>query len=66
MLYVDLIKLIDEKEVCVPNWWFEVFSVIHMMATLTLTEANLMLISKDHSTSGNRIVSSGMLFLLID
>lgn len=46
------------QEVCVQSWWFEVFSVIHMMATLTLTEANTMLLSKDQSTSSNRIVSS--------
>ncbi|XP_017246757.1 uncharacterized protein LOC108218353 [Daucus carota subsp. sativus] len=46
------------QEVCVQNWWFEVYSVIHMMATLTLTEANSILISKDQSTGSDRIVSS--------
>ncbi|XP_074372196.1 uncharacterized protein LOC141712957 isoform X2 [Apium graveolens] len=46
------------QEVCVQSWQFEVFSVIHMMATLTLTEANSMLTSKDQATSSDRTVSS--------
>lgn len=62
---VNMIKIINEQEVCFQSWWFEVYSVIHMMATLTLTEANSILTSKDQSTSSDRIVSSGMLFPLI-
>lgn len=54
------------QEVCVQNWWFEVLSVIHMMATLTLTEANSMLISTDHSTSRDRIVSSDSMRNAVD
>uniref|UniRef100_A0A5B7AMU4 BRO1 domain-containing protein n=1 Tax=Davidia involucrata TaxID=16924 RepID=A0A5B7AMU4_DAVIN len=47
-----------KQEVCVANSWFELLSVIHMMAMLTLTEANSMLIPKDHSSSCERIVSA--------
>ncbi|KAI8533364.1 hypothetical protein RHMOL_Rhmol10G0003500 [Rhododendron molle] len=39
----------DGLEVCVANSWFELLSVIHMMAMLTLTEANSMLISENQS-----------------
>ncbi|KAJ8771976.1 hypothetical protein K2173_027153 [Erythroxylum novogranatense] len=46
------------KETSVANIWFEVLSVIHMMAILTLFEANALLIPKDHSGSGVRILSS--------
>lgn len=40
------------------NTWFELLSVLHMMAMLALTEANLKLIPKDGSLS-ERLVSAG-------
>lgn len=46
------------QEICVANSWFEILSVIHMMAMLALTEANSMLIPKDHSGSSERLVSA--------
>ncbi|KAK4417939.1 hypothetical protein Salat_2206600 [Sesamum alatum] len=45
------------QEICVANSWFELFSVLHMMAMLTLMEANLKLIPKDSSLS-ERLVSA--------
>ncbi|KAJ4823181.1 hypothetical protein Tsubulata_015121 [Turnera subulata] len=51
-------NLEDEKqENSVANSWFEILSVIHMMAMLTLWEANSMMIPKD-SGSGVRVLSS--------
>ncbi|XP_061969078.1 uncharacterized protein LOC133692273 isoform X1 [Populus nigra] len=46
------------KENSVANSWFELLSVIHMIAMLNLSEANSMMIPKDHSGSGIRVVSS--------
>ncbi|XP_028780264.1 uncharacterized protein LOC114736570 [Neltuma alba] len=43
---------------CVANAWFEVLSIVHLMAMLTLSEADSLLIPKDHSGSGIRVVSS--------
>ncbi|KAE9449015.1 hypothetical protein C3L33_19086, partial [Rhododendron williamsianum] len=48
----------DGQEVGVANSWFELISVIHMMAMLTLTEANSMLISENQSGSSERLVSA--------
>ncbi|KAI3457789.1 hypothetical protein Pfo_014452 [Paulownia fortunei] len=45
------------QEICVANSWFELLSVLHMMAMLTLMEANLKLIPKDSSLS-ERLVSA--------
>ncbi|KAB5520889.1 hypothetical protein DKX38_025208 [Salix brachista] len=42
----------------VANSWFELLSVIHMIAMLHLSEANSLMIPKDHSGSGIRVVSS--------
>ncbi|KAJ6777023.1 hypothetical protein OIU74_001074 [Salix koriyanagi] len=42
----------------VTNSWFELLSVIHMLAMLHLSEANSLMIPKDHSGSGIRVVSS--------
>ncbi|XP_065866493.1 uncharacterized protein [Euphorbia lathyris] len=47
-----------EHENPVANSWFELLSVLHMMAILTLSEANSLMIPKDHSGSGIRLVSS--------
>ncbi|KAK7377590.1 hypothetical protein VNO80_03018 [Phaseolus coccineus] len=42
----------------VANTWFEVLSAVHLMAMLTLSEADSMMIPKDSSGSGFRVVSS--------
>ncbi|KAJ0113476.1 hypothetical protein Patl1_03107 [Pistacia atlantica] len=46
------------QETCVANSWFELLSVVHMMAMLTLSEANTLMIPKDYSGSGVRVVST--------
>ncbi|GLT81619.1 hypothetical protein SLE2022_000600 [Rubroshorea leprosula] len=46
------------QESCVANAWFELLSVVHMMAMLTLSEADSLMIPKDKSGSGFRVVSS--------
>uniref|UniRef100_A0A6N2MMS6 BRO1 domain-containing protein n=1 Tax=Salix viminalis TaxID=40686 RepID=A0A6N2MMS6_SALVM len=46
------------QENSVANSWFELLSVIHMLAMLHLSEANSLMIPKDHSGSGIRVVSS--------
>lgn len=53
-------KILEDgrQEICVANSWFEVLSVVHMMAMLTLSEANSLLIPKDDLDSGERIVST--------
>ncbi|KAM5582093.1 hypothetical protein ABKV19_011014 [Rosa sericea] len=43
---------------CIANSWFEVLSVVHMMAMLALSEADTLMIPKDHSGSSIRTVSS--------
>ena len=43
----------------IANAWFEVLSAVHLMAMLTLSEADSLMIPKDHSGSGFRVVSSG-------
>ncbi|CAL1398526.1 unnamed protein product [Linum trigynum] len=46
------------QEAGLSNCWFELLSVVHMMAMLTLAEANSLMIPKDYSGSGLRLVSS--------
>ncbi|KAM7280847.1 hypothetical protein ACFE04_007981 [Oxalis oulophora] len=46
------------QETCVANSLFELLSVIHMMAVLTLSEANSVMIPKDYSGTGVRIIST--------
>ncbi|PON61235.1 BRO1 domain containing protein [Parasponia andersonii] len=46
------------QEIGVATSWFELLSVIHLMAMLTLAEADSLMIPKDHSGSGIRVVSS--------
>lgn len=46
------------QENSVANSWFELLSAIHMIAMLTLSEANTLMIPKDRSGSGIRVVSS--------
>ncbi|KAK4603165.1 hypothetical protein RGQ29_011939 [Quercus rubra] len=48
----------QHQETCIANSWFEVLSVVHLMAMLTLLEADSLMIPKDHSGSGIRVVSS--------
>lgn len=43
----------------IANVWFEVLSAVHFMAMLALSEADSLMIPKDHSGSGFRVVSSG-------
>lgn len=44
-------------ETCISNSWFELLCVIYMLAVLTLSEANELLIPKDSGESSQRIVS---------
>ncbi|XP_054802633.1 uncharacterized protein LOC129306200 isoform X2 [Prosopis cineraria] len=46
------------QDSCIANAWFEVISAVHLMAMLTLSEADSLMIPKDHSSSGIRAVSS--------
>ncbi|KAL1547407.1 hypothetical protein AAHA92_23891 [Salvia divinorum] len=47
----------EREEICVSNSWFELLCVVHMMAMLTLMEANEKLIPKESSLS-ERLVSA--------
>ncbi|KAM2203704.1 hypothetical protein ACFX1S_023438 [Malus domestica] len=47
-----------KQEACAANSWFEVLSVLHLMAMLTLSEADTLMIPLDHSGSTTRTVSS--------
>ncbi|KAL1830949.1 hypothetical protein ACET3Z_000600 [Daucus carota] len=51
-------------QVCVKDSWFELLSVVHMMATLTLREANSKLISKDPTS--DRVVTSDSMSNAVD
>ncbi|KAH1194170.1 BRO1 domain-containing protein BROX [Glycine max] len=42
----------------ISNTWFEVLSSVHLMAMLTLSDADSLMIPKDPSGSGFRVVSS--------
>lgn len=44
--------------------WYEVLSVVHMMAMLALFEANLILIPKNGQVGNERKVSEGPLIFL--
>ncbi|KAF3435298.1 hypothetical protein FNV43_RR22385 [Rhamnella rubrinervis] len=46
------------QEIGIANSWFELLSVVHLMAMLTMSEADSLMIPKDHSGSGIRTVSS--------
>ncbi|KAI4350462.1 hypothetical protein L6164_004915 [Bauhinia variegata] len=41
------------QDSCVANAWFEVLSAVHLMAMLTLSEADSLMIPKDNSDSGS-------------
>ncbi|XP_022635526.1 BRO1 domain-containing protein BROX homolog isoform X1 [Vigna radiata var. radiata] len=47
-----------KQDSSVANTWFEVLSAVHLMAMLTLSEADSMMIPKNSSGSGFRVVSS--------
>ncbi|XP_072981552.1 uncharacterized protein [Typha angustifolia] len=50
-------SLDDDKQSCFASVWYEVLSVVHMMAMLLLLEANLMLVPKDCQETCDRKVS---------
>jgi len=52
------------QECCLASAWYEVLSVVHMMAMLALFEANLTLIPKNGQVGGERKVSEGLLIFL--
>ncbi|WJX82571.1 hypothetical protein P8452_65311 [Trifolium repens] len=49
---------VGRQDSSIENVWFEVLSCVHFMAMLTLSEADSLMIPKDHSDSGFRVVSS--------
>lgn len=53
------------QECCLASAWYEVLSVVHMMAMLALFEANLILIPKNGQAGGERKVSEGLFILLL-
>ncbi|XP_010524246.1 PREDICTED: uncharacterized protein LOC104802368 isoform X2 [Tarenaya hassleriana] len=44
------------RESCFTNIWFEILSVLYMMAVMALSEANSLMIPKDCSGSGTRVI----------
>lgn len=54
----------DEQENCAKNSCFELLCVVHMMAVLTLMDANEKLIPKE-SVHSERLVSPGMIILYL-
>ncbi|KAK2968789.1 hypothetical protein RJ640_028182 [Escallonia rubra] len=54
------------QEFCVQNSWFEVLSTIHMIAVLTLMEANSTLIVRDNGSSFERVVSADSMRNAVD
>jgi len=53
------------QECCLASAWYEVLSVVHMMAMLALFEANLLLIPKNSQVGGERKVSEGLFIFLL-
>ncbi|KNA11519.1 hypothetical protein SOVF_134480 [Spinacia oleracea] len=53
-------RTLDERrqEICASNTWYEVLSVVYMLAVLTLIEANMLLVPKQYTGSSDRIVST--------
>ncbi|OIW17044.1 hypothetical protein TanjilG_05707 [Lupinus angustifolius] len=47
-----------QQDSSIANTWYEVLSALHLMAMLTLAEADSLMIPKDNSGSGFRVVSS--------
>ncbi|XP_058103003.1 uncharacterized protein LOC131246668 [Magnolia sinica] len=47
----------DKREICIASSWYELLSTVHMMAMLSLSEANTMLIPKDSKDVCERKVS---------
>ena len=52
------------QETCLASAWYEVLSVVHLMAMLSLLQANLMLVPKQSSDEGERKISEGLLVLM--
>ncbi|GMH06876.1 hypothetical protein Nepgr_008716 [Nepenthes gracilis] len=53
-------RYLDDKrqETCISNSWFDILYVIYMLAILTLSEADSLLIPRGYSASSERMVSS--------
>ncbi|RWR80086.1 BRO1 domain-containing protein BROX [Cinnamomum micranthum f. kanehirae] len=51
----------DQKETCIASSWYELLSVVHMMAMLSLSEANNILISKDVTDTDCRTAAIDLL-----
>lgn len=49
------------QETCIANSCYELLSVLHMMALLTLMEASLKMMPEDCSSSGEMVVAAGLL-----
>lgn len=47
------------QECCLASAWYEVLSVVHMMAMLALFETNLKLIPRDGQNGAEKKVSEG-------
>ncbi|KAG1370183.1 hypothetical protein COCNU_15G005490 [Cocos nucifera] len=56
----------DDQEACLASAWYELLSVVHMMAMLSLLEANLMLVPKDSLDECERKVSEGAKKVAVD
>ncbi|XXG41717.1 hypothetical protein AAC387_Pa01g2125 [Persea americana] len=56
----------QKQETCIASSWYELLSVVHMMAMLSLSEANNILISKDVTDTGERMVSEDCKTAAID
>ncbi|MED6219509.1 hypothetical protein PIB30_036382 [Stylosanthes scabra] len=48
----------SRQDSSIANVWFEILSIVHLMAMLTLAEADSLMIPKDNSGSGFRVVCS--------
>lgn len=54
----------DQKETCIASSWYELLSVLHMMAMLSLSEANTVLLPKDDMCTDERNVQEGLFSFL--
>lgn len=67
---IYLLKFIKEREknnvqdTCLASAWYEVLSVVHLIAMLCLLQANLMLLPKESSDDCERKVSEGLYVLM--
>ncbi|XP_038989345.1 uncharacterized protein LOC103708086 isoform X1 [Phoenix dactylifera] len=56
----------DDQETCFASAWYELLSVVHMMAMLSLLEANLMLVPKDSMDECGKVVSEDAKKVAVD